>query len=206
MGVSEEKKLDGYVFLDAADYEQAKREWDTICNLENKMNLGDPKVALNLYNQAVSKHSFKTPVGYAFLKRLRDTIISCGLVNEADLNMIPVVSRNDDATKKRSTSIRKGKQNATVVERKNVYSSKDNEKIFKMYEKEKKNRIVLSIAVVALVGIIIAMFVLTMGSRYSYITYFTDYENDIRENVINEYEEWEMELEEREKELDNKTK
>jgi len=49
------------------------------------------------------------------------------------------------------------------------------------------------------------MFVITFNSKYSYLTYFTDYENDIRESIINEYEEWEKELETREQALkDNK--
>lgn len=200
MGASEKYKLDGYEFADKSDYEQAKREWETISNLDKKMNLGDPKVALNLYNQAVSKHSFKTPVGYSFLARLREIIISCGLVSEEDLNGIPVV-----LVKKMGASQR-------LAERKSANKQSDSKtmpgiegadkvKLLKMYEKEKKSRIILSVAVAALVCIIIAIFAITMSSKYSYITYFTDYENSIRESIINEYEEWEQELNSREKAL-----
>lgn len=202
MGAAE-YRLDGYEFDDKSEYEQAKLEWDTICNLEKKMNLGDPKVALNLYNQAVSKRSFKTPVGYAFLKRLRETIITCGLAGEEDLNMIPVV-----ASEKSGARI-SGLAGRTVNRKKDISISKTGSdsmtdgRLRQKYEKEKKTRVILSVAVVALTGIIIAMFVMTMNSKYSYITYFTDYENDIRESVIDEYEEWEKELDAREKALDD---
>lgn len=184
MGESQEYRLDGYEFADKADYEQAKRESDTIHNIDKKMNLGNPKVALNLYNQAISNNLFKTPIGYAFLRELRTTIISCGLVGEDDLEPIHVGTAG-------GTSGTDGVDNSIVK---------------KLYAKEKKKSVILSVAVFALVGIIIAMFVVTLHSKYSYITYFTDYENNIREEVIDEYEDWEKELEAREKALDENNK
>ena len=45
---------------------------------------------------------------------------------------------------------------------------------------------------------LIAVFLLTFKSKYSYLTYFTDYENNIRNEVIDEYEQWEKELKARE--------
>ena len=184
MGELQEYRLDGYEFADKADYEQAKRESDTIHNIDKKMNLGNPKAALNLYNQAISNNLFKTPVGYAFLRELRTTIISCGLVGEKDLGPIPVGAA--DGTR--------GTDGA------------DNSIIKNLYAKEKKKSVILSVAVFALVGIIIAMFVVTLHAKYSYITYFTDYEKNIREEVIDEYEDWEKELEAREKALDENNK
>ena len=206
MGEVEKYKLDDYEFEGKTEYEQAKREWDTISNLEKKMNLGDPKIALNLYNQAVSNRSFKTPVGYAFLKRLRDTIISCGLVGEDDLNRIPVVSVAKPTVQRGRVAARKTSGKVSDEDFSSGLEGMNRTKLVNLYEKEKKKRITLSVALAALVCVIIAMFVLTMNSKYSYITYFTDYENDIRESIINEYEEWEQELNAREKALEDNVK
>lgn len=203
MGVLEEYRLDCYQFDNKYEYEQAKLEWDTICNLDKQMNLGDPKAALSLYNQAVSKRSFKTPVGYEFLKRLRGTIVSCGLAAEEDLNMIPVVSSEKTGAGMSGlagrTGNRKKKQDVASV----AADGQTDGKLTQKFEKEKKTRIALTVAVVALTAVIISMFILTMNSKYSYLTYFTDYENDIRESVIDEYEEWEKELDSREKALND---
>lgn len=208
MAEPQEYKLDGFVFDDKSDYDQAKMEWDTIYNLDRKMNLGDPKVALNLYNQSIDKHLFKTPIGYAFLKRLRETIISCGFAGKEDLNMIPVESadkKNASGHKKSLSGRGMGKRNYKPASEIDIFDT-DSTKIKRMYEKEKKKSMFLTVAVVALIGIIIAIFVVTLKSKYSYITYFTDYENNIRENIIDEYENWEKELEAREKALDGNTK
>lgn len=185
--------VEGYEFAGKTEYEQAKREQETICNLERKMTLGDPKVALSLYNQAVSKKTFKTPVGYEFLKRLRDTIVSCGLVADDALNGIPIAPK---VVKERTV------KRDIAIEKKSKESVSD-DSISRLYENEKKKRTILTVAVITLVAVIVAMFVITMSSKYSFLTYFTDYENNIREQVIDEYEEWENSLKEREQALEN---
>ncbi|MBE5937642.1 MAG: hypothetical protein E7265_06390 [Lachnospiraceae bacterium] len=193
MGEEKINSVDVYEFENRLEYQKALREYETICNLDKKMNLGDPKVALSLYNQAVTKKTFKTVVGYAFLKKLRDSIIISGIVDDDSLKKVPVRVENS------TTENRVG----SAGSRKSGSSAKRDES--SQNEAHKKTKTVLSVAVVALIAIIIGMFVITFNSKYSYLTYFTDYENDIRESIINEYEEWEKELETREQALkDNK--
>ena len=81
--------------------------------------------------------------------------------------------------------------------------SVSDDSISRLYENEKIKRTILTVAVITLVAVIVAMFVITMSSKYSFLTYFTDYENNIREQVIDEYEEWENSLKEREQALEN---
>lgn len=197
----QEYKVNGYQFDNKPDYEQAVREMNTIANIKEKMNLSDAKVALSLYNQAVSKRTFKTPVGYAFLKNLRDTIIKSGLVEDSVLNPVPVVSEQNEVPDR-------GRMNSVSVSTKGTSgdksSGRNNSRIKLLYDKEKKRRTALTIAVIALAGAIIGIFILTFKSKYSYLTYFTDYENNIREAVVNEYEEWQQQLQDKEKQLDER--
>ena len=48
------------------------------------------------------------------------------------------------------------------------------------------------------------MLYITSKYQYSILTYFTDYEEKIRNEIVDEYEEWEKQLEEREKELEKR--
>lgn len=180
MEADEKYSINGLIFDDENEYNQACKEWDTICSLEKKLPLGDPKAALQLYNQAVAKKTFKTFIGYTFLKGLRDTVVKNGVVNEDVLNPIPIIARKPLA-RTGDTSI---------------------DRLAGKYEKEKKKRVIMTIVIIALVTVIVGMFAITLSSKYSFITYFTNYEDNIRNEVINDYEEWESELDARESELD----
>jgi len=195
----EEFKVDGYQFDSKADYEQALREQSTIKNIREKMNLSDPKIVLSLYNQAVSKRTFKTPVGYAFLKKLRDALISSGIVDDSTLNCVPVVAEEALASARKRTSKAADKKTSAVSSR-----GVSDSRLQTQYENEKKRRIALSFVVAGLIAAIVGIFVLTFRSKYSYITYFTDYETNIRNEVIDEYEEWKQQLDDKEKELDER--
>lgn len=175
--------INGLLFEDDYEYKQACKEWDTICNLKKKLPLDNPKAALQLYNQAVSKRTFKTAAGYSFLLELRETIVTNGLVSDDILNPVPIALRQPVAGKI-------------------VATDKDIDKLTVKYEGEKKKRIIMTIVITALVAVIAGMFIISMSSKYSIITYFTNYEDNIRNEVINEYEGWKAELDAREAELD----
>lgn len=186
---SEEKLNDGMViegvrFDNIDEYELAKKEMEAIRTIERKYPLGNAKIALSIYNKAVTKKYFKTVVGYIFLKRLRETIVSCGLVSDDMLNPIPVFGKSADGGGSFGNS------------------GSDPDKYRLLYNSEKRTKTVMAIIVVALTAVIIAMFFMTSKSGYSFVTYFTDYENKIRNEVIDDYEEWENELKAREEALD----
>lgn len=186
---SEEKLNDGMViegvrFDNIDEYELAKKEMEAIRTIERKYPLGNAKIALSIYNKAVTKKYFKTVVGYIFLKRLRETIVSCGLVSDDMLNPIPVFGKSADGGGALGNN------------------SSDPDKYRFLYNSEKRTKTVMAIIVVALTAVIIAMFFMTSKSGYSFVTYFTDYENKIRNEVIDDYEKWENELKAREEALD----
>lgn len=175
------RTIEGIRFESEKEYEAACKELETIREIERKFAIGDPKIALSIYNKAVSKKSFKTIIGYMFMKRLRDTIVSCGLVDSESLYPVPVVKEQADSN------------SAHLNVKDNKYQI--------LYRDEKKKRKVAVMFSLALVIVIAVMFFMTGSSKYSYVTYFTDYENDIRNEIIDEYEQWEKELTEREEAL-----
>jgi len=191
MDANEKMIIEGISFENKDEYETAKRELDTIRAIERKFPLGDPQVALSVYNKSISKKSFKTIIGYMFLKRLRDTIVSCGLVSDDILNPVPVNHIGEKT----------GKETANNKETKVLSVNADKYKL--LYNSEKRTKNILGAIVIALIISIFAIFIFTLRSEYSYITYFTDYENEIREKVINEYEQWENDLKTREEALNS---
>ncbi|MDE6635184.1 MAG: hypothetical protein K2K09_01080, partial [Lachnospiraceae bacterium] len=94
--LNDDMVIEGVRFDNIDEYELAKKEMEAIRTIERKYPLGNAKIALSIYNKAVTKKYFKTVVGYIFLKRLRETIVSCGLVSDDMLNPIPVFGRSAD--------------------------------------------------------------------------------------------------------------
>ena len=60
-----------------------------------------------------------------------------------------------------------------------------------------------NIIIGVLVVVIIAMMIITYKTKYSVFTYFTDYKAQMEEELIDKYEKWEKELEEKEKKLNS---
>lgn len=182
--LNDDMVIEGVRFDNIDEYELAKKEIEAIRTIERKYPLGNAKIALSIYNKAVTKKYFKTVVGYIFLKRLRETIVSCGLVSDDMLNPIPVFGKSADGDRAMGNN------------------SSDPDKYRLLYNSEKRTKTVMAIIVVVLTAVIIAMFFMTSKSGYSFVTYFTDYENKIRNEVIDDYEKWENELKAREEALD----
>lgn len=74
------------------------------------------------------------------------------------------------------------------------------------YENERAGRIIRNIVIVFLVVIICAMMFITYNSKYSVFTYFTDYETNMENELVDKYQEWRNQLEEKEKELNEREK
>lgn len=182
--------IEGLHFYDVYEYELAKKELDAIRIMERKYPLGNARIALSVYNNAVNKKYFKTVVGYTFLKKLRETIVSCGLVSDEMLNPIPVLGAED--------------KDASSGDKQPGGAASGQDKYRLLYNGEKRKKTVMAVIIAALTVVIIAMFFMSTKSGYSFATYFTDYENNIRNKVIDDYEEWEKELEAREEALGGK--
>ena len=186
----EEYIVDGYQFSNKAEYDRAKREKETIAYLTAKTDISDRKALLKIYNRSVEKGSFQTIIGQQFLTELRKQLVGSGIVSEDTLAPIRIVSGS--SSERDSVS-----QDKKEIERELV-------RYQKAYENAVAHRTIKNMLITVLVLVIVGMLVITATSQYSVFTYFTDYKTKIRNEVVDEMENWQKELEEREANLEKR--
>lgn len=81
-----EYKIKGYNFLNFKEYQKAKQEIDSIEYIRTHTDLSDTKKVARLYNSLIEKETFKTVIGYEFLKELQNMLIDGGIIT---LDTIP---------------------------------------------------------------------------------------------------------------------
>lgn len=182
--MAQNEGIQNFQFESRQEYDQAKREAELIAKLRQEMDVSEPHNALKLYNRAVSEKRFSTVVGYQFLMELRETIIASELAAASALNDIPV---------------RAGQRKRTDV----MPERPGNDgKFQKLYEQQKRTGKKLKITVAALVILLAGFVFINFRFEYSIFTYFTNYKANMEEELIDKYEHWQSELEEREKQLE----
>ena len=70
----------GFQFGTENDAKIAKAERGRIEHLEGKLDYDNPQMLEAVYKKAVNNRVFQTPVGYAFLKRLQDSLRENGSI------------------------------------------------------------------------------------------------------------------------------
>lgn len=165
--------VDGYLFQTEKEAQMAKKELKCVEFLQKNNNIKDPKVALEVYHKLLKQGLFCTPIGIHYLKYLQNMILSKGIVENVE--PIPLKSKVKEPK-------------ITVQEKKRMLDLDDVGGVYK-----RKYRICLVIIGV-LLTCVIGMFIIASTTTHPTIL---NYE----EKLINKYEQWEMELEEREKNL-----
>ncbi len=178
--------INGYQFQTRAEYERAGKEKETIAYLTANTDMTDMKAVLKLYNRSVEKEAFRTIIGLEFLCNMRKKLIASKIASEDTLAPVTVPGTGRAAGAGREKQEGQGKD---------IYKER--------YENAVANQKIKNILITVLALVIIAMLIITWTSKYTVFTYFTDYKNDIRNEVIDEMEEWQQELEEREKALED---
>lgn len=183
-------QIDEYSFVNREEYERALKEKETVAYLRANTESNDNKALLKIYNRSVEKKSFHTVIGLEYLISLRRQLIASGIVTGETLAPVPVI---------RTTAVGKGSehQDQSQLERRVArYKA--------AYESARTGRIIKNMAIVILLIVIFAILLITYQSRYSVFTYFTNYKEDMREELIDEYVDWENQLEQKEKELNER--
>lgn len=179
-------ELESFVFESRKAYEKAKKEEELIQTLLESADLTDEKNALKTYNRFVTDKTFSTIIGYTFLVQLRDYLIQSEFVSADALMEIPVKAINADA----SDTMPAKPQGESRYKR--------------LYEIEKMSKKKFKIALIAAVVFLIGVIAVTLGSKYSVFTYFTNYKANMEEELIDKYENWQEELQQREDALEQK--
>lgn len=175
--------IGNFQFESRESYDRAKKEEEIIFQLHEKVNLSDGKTALKIYNKLVADKVFSTAIGYCFLSQLRQFITECGVAASDMLPNIPV------------KEVEK-KQQDTMPAR-----PLHGDRYQRLYEGQKILNKKFKIAIAALLVILTGFIVINFKFEYSIFTYFTNYKANMEEELINKYESWQSELEEREKKL-----
>ena len=181
--------IEGYVFQDASDYERAMKERETIAYLSANTDMANMKEIYKIYKLSVEKKSFQTIFGLVFLEELRNRLIGSQTVTEDLLEPIPTG---------RVLTVSSPKPSGGGADAKELKKYKE------AYQKAKSGSLIKNFLIAVLVVVVGVMFFITSQNQYSIFTYFTNYEEDIRNEVVNEFEEWQQQLDEREKELDER--
>lgn len=162
----------GYRFGTVADAETARMEEKKIAAVEKHLDYRKPQNVLLVYNRAIENKVFLTPVGMAYLQKIQTQLIKCGIPREK-IKPIPLFTTFSNKTENNS-SIRK-----SVAAR--------------APKVEFRGRFIASVIVnVLLVAALAAMSVLSLRSDVPTIMNY-------RTAVVNEYSEWEQDLQQREK-------
>lgn len=175
--VKKEFTVNGYMFGNKTDVEIAHQELNAIKFIEKKLEGRNLDTIRSVYQAALEKKMFRTPVGYNYLSELQRRMIRMG-ISADDIPGIPLYqvfnNQIDEKPKPERTIIVKKKKDELAL---------------------KNAR--LSLAVLIMAIIIIALFAISMtGSNPNILNY--------RNTVINEYSEWEQDLTDREAKIREK--
>ena len=173
--------VNGFQFGSDKDRELAETEYSSIQYINGKIENRSAETILSVYQGAIERKMFRTPVGYAYLHDLQKRMVSMGMPKEKR-PPIPLMQVFDNS--------------ATVEDkpRREVVANKRK----KRNELREKNRI-LVIANIVLILLVIALFAISLkGSTPNMLNY--------RSAIINEYSSWEQELSLREGQIREKEK
>jgi hypothetical protein len=195
-------KVEGYEFETQEQAQAARQEVEQIKYLRGQTGKDDPDVVLTLYNKLVERHTFSTKVGFAYLIELREYLNAVPYIKAEDILPLPV-GENQTAGAKKSKKPEIKKQDTEddpEYERRRIQREqaallrqeiKSRDHYRKMFHISTFFAVVFAIAVIGMVAI-------TLISKDN-VT-IVNYEN----SLIDKYESWEQELNEREAALELK--
>lgn len=181
--------VDGFLFEDEATAEFAQNELEGIRFIKERTALDNPEVVLKLYNKLLEQKLFVTPVGVRFMVELQNILLNSTFVAREDISPIEVsaiVTKKEllpeEADPTKNESVAKAKKTAKKVDAKVEGNYKQ-----PFY-------IALFFAIVFAVSVV-GMFVITKvsGNNVNILNY--------RNEILNEYSQWEQQLQEKEAEL-----
>lgn len=193
--------IDGFSFPNKAEYERGKKEKETIEYLIANTDSTDMKALLRIYNRSVDKMSFRTVIGLLYMQDLRKRLLGSGVVTEDMLSSIPVSKGNN--TESEEMPGQGDAQDREARRSKNLAEAKV-KRYKEMYENAKAGAIIKNIAIVIMIIVIFGMIFITYRSQYSVFTYFTNYKENMKEEIADEFEKWQETLEKKEKELEKR--
>ena len=175
--------IDGFAFADDADVSLASAEIEKIRYIAGKMNMDNPRGVLAVYDKLITSGIFVTPVGYEYLRTLQSYLYKCKDIPDDAVKEIPVPISYTRALNLRSEE-REEKMNR----------QREARTLRKTFRNEYKISLIVNIILIIMV---IAMFIITLKAENPNMINY-------RTAILNQYSEWEQELNEREAEIKQK--
>lgn len=174
--------VEGYRFTDLEMAKKAQKEAEGVRYIKERVNWNNPEKVLAIYRSMIEKDMFETPVGLAFLSEVRGKLMEEAIIDKEQIPEIPV-----GLYLKKQEPLRNNQKKGTSGEKKaSDYGSNSSLR--------RKYRVACFFAIVFGI-VIIGMFAINLVSTNN-VTIF-NYEN----KIIDKYEAWEKELEQREEAL-----
>lgn len=162
--------VDGYLFGDEEDVKLAQQEVSAIQYMDKKMQNYSLEGISAVYQAALERKLFRTPIGYQYLRQLQKRMQSMGMPKD-DIQPIPLYQVFNNHYKTAKLSVYKPPKK-------------------KIDPRLKKLRFSI-LGNIILICLVLILFVITLtGENANAINY--------RNAIVNEYSSWEQELTERE--------
>ena len=180
----------GFVFRTKKEAELAQREIEGTKYLRQKLDMENPNAVFSIYQNLIEQDLFETPVGYCFLKELRDYLLMIPAISNEEVLAIPIrYPQTEEEEKKQKKEQKKEEQ------RKELQREKEKAKNKKEQKKEGKNykgrcQFFMVTSLILLISVVSMMLLAATSDNVNIL----NYEN----KLIDKYSSWEQELEERE--------
>ena len=180
----------GFVFRTKKEAELAQREIEGTKYLRQKLDMENPNAVFSIYQNLIEQDLFETPVGYCFLKELRDYLLMIPAISNEEVLAIPIrYPQTEEEEKKQKKEQKKEEQ------RKERQREKERAKNKKEQKKEGKNykgrcQFFMVTSLILLISVVSMMLLAATSDNVNIL----NYEN----KLIDKYSSWEQELEERE--------
>ncbi|MBE5848831.1 MAG: hypothetical protein E7298_01520 [Lachnospiraceae bacterium] len=169
--------IDGFSFADDADVSLASSEIEKIKYIAGKMNMDNPRGVLAVYDKLITSGIFVTPVGYEYLRTLQSYLYKCKDIPDDAVKEIPV-----PISYTRALNLRSEERDERIQ------ADRQMRTLRKTFRTEYKVSLIVNIILIIMV---IAMFVITLKAENPNMINY-------RTAILNQYSEWEQELNERE--------
>lgn len=180
----------GFVFRTKKEAELAQREIEGTKYLRQKLDMENPNAVFSIYQNLIEQDLFETPVGYCFLKELRDYLLMIPAISNEEVLAIPIrYPQTEEEEKKQKKEQKKEEQ------RKEWQREKEKAKNKKEQKKEGQNykgrcQFFMVTSLILLISVVSMMLLAATSDNVNIL----NYEN----KLIDKYSSWEQELEERE--------
>jgi hypothetical protein len=204
--------VDGFSFTNEEEAKQAQKEAEGVKYIREKTDMDTPEMVLQIYNRMIEQELFETAVGYSYLKELQDYLLSIPFVDKGRVMPIPIqhpvleadiqkkyqedprVQRKEKKEQRLKEQQEKEQQEK---ERRMAESLKPASQKKVLYVNYRRRYQVAAFTCIVLALCVVGMFFVTSTTNNATIL---NYETEI----IDKYEAWEEELNEREAALEER--